>query len=372
MQDWLYQVGWQPQPLQPVSPTLSEFSSKFAALSIVQNEKLSQYQQLISQLESFSLSYIIHAFLKLGWQFAVNDQFTIYPLIQQFGITADPKLIQRLLDILVEAEFLDRQSNHYRVVKPLHAVASNEITQSAINSAERDLLHRCGSSLAEVLQGKRDPIQLLFPNGDLTTLSQIYQDSAGAQFINQLVQQVVKSVQLQSTVRILEIGGGTGGTTSYLLPYLNSQSTEYTFTDISPLFIQKAQQKFADYNFIHYQTLNIEHSPQDQGFHFYQYDLIIAANVLHATENLQATLAHIHQLLAPGGILILLEGVYPMRWLDLTFGLTEGWWRFTDRALRPNYPLISVEQWQSVLQQSGLNLLKQFTQRLMAQRFSKP
>jgi predicted TPR repeat methyltransferase len=38
-----------------------------------------------------------------------------------------------------------------------------------------------------------------------------------------------------------------------------------------------------------------------------QADLIVAANVLHATRNLEETLAHVRELLQPGGQLLLLE-----------------------------------------------------------------
>ena len=54
-------------------------------------------------------------------------------------------------------------------------------------------------------------------------------------------------------------------------------------------------------------------------------------------------------LLAPGGLLLLLEGVAPERWVDLSFGLTDGWWRFSDSSLRKNYPLISRATWQDLL-----------------------
>jgi hypothetical protein len=40
---------------------------------------------------------------------------------------------------------------------------------------------------------------------------------------------------------------------------------------------------------------------------------------------------------------MLIEGAWPDRWLDLTFGLTDGWWRFADLDLRPQHPLLSVE-----------------------------
>src|SRR6185503_787853 len=35
------------------------------------------------------------------------------------------------------------------------------------------------------------------------------------------------------------------------------------------------------------------------------------------------------------------------------FGLTSGWWRFTDRELRPHQPLLERAQWERVLTQAG-------------------
>ncbi|MEM9979303.1 MAG: SDR family NAD(P)-dependent oxidoreductase, partial [Cyanobacteria bacterium P01_D01_bin.2] len=91
----------------------------------------------------------------------------------------------------------------------------------------------------------------------------------------------------------------------------------------------------------------IEQSPVNQGFEAHSYDLIIAANVLHATTDLDQTLAHVRSLLAPGGQLVLLEGTQPLLWLDLIFGMTAGWWK------RPGHPLLSASEWQSQLQSSG-------------------
>ncbi len=48
---------------------------------------------------------------------------------------------------------------------------------------------------------------------------------------------------------------------------------------------------------------------------------------------------------------MLLEGTRPTRLLDLVFGLTEGWWKYTDTALRPNYPLLSPTRWLKLLRE---------------------
>ena len=50
---------------------------------------------------------------------------------------------------------------------------------------------------------------------------------------------------------------------------------------------------------------------------------------------------------------MLVEGTGPQRLLDLIFGLTEGWWKFADRDLRPDYPLISRARWHDVLCEEG-------------------
>ena len=81
---------------------------------------------------------------------------------------------------------------------------------------------------------------------------------------------------------------------------------------------------------------------------------MIAANVLHATRDLEESLAHCRRLLAPSGILVAMEETEPQGWLDLTFGLLPGWWRFED-AYRPHHPLAPREVWSRVLADAGFS-----------------
>ena len=37
----------------------------------------------------------------------------------------------------------------------------------------------------------------------------------------------------------------------------------------------------------------------------------------------------------------------------MTFGLTEGWWRFADRELRPAHPLLDAPRWCALLERAG-------------------
>ena len=45
----------------------------------------------------------------------------------------------------------------------------------------------------------------------------------------------------------------------------------------------------------------------------------------------------------------------PQLWTETVFGLTSGWWRFTDRDLRPDHPLLERAQWEAVLRETGFS-----------------
>jgi acyl transferase domain-containing protein/SAM-dependent methyltransferase len=346
-------------------PTPKEISDRLTPQfnQLIVQQDLEAYQQGLIKLEALSLTYVLKAFQQMGWEFHLGKQFTFPLIAQQLGVVNQhQQLLGRLLEILEEEGILRQVNDQWEVLR-VPEIPDSQLQERAILieysalEVELSLLQRCGQELAQVLQGKRHPLQLLFPNGDATSLTKLYQDSPVARIMNALVQKTIaialENLPKHSKVRILEIGAGTGGTTAHILPHLRAAQTEYIFTDLSSLFIGKARQKFDDYPYIQYQVLDIEQEPEIQGFAAHQYDVIVAANVLHATKYLRQSLKHVLQLLAPGGLLVLMEGTVPQRWLDLIFGLTEGWWKFCDRDLRPSYPLLSTSQWQELLHSSG-------------------
>ncbi|MCG5057492.1 MAG: SDR family NAD(P)-dependent oxidoreductase [Limnoraphis sp. WC205] len=366
LQDWLYTIEWKPQPLSlstsafQVQPheILDNITSDCQFLS---KTKFKKYSELLPQLEDLSRCYIISAFKQMGFEFLLNQQFSSQELIDKLGIISQQqRLFERLLEILSEAKILYRKHQSWEVIQEPTKLdylsqIQTQLFQHPEIKAELSLLNACGSHLAQVMQGKLDPIQLLFPSGDVNFVTQLYQDSPGAEVMNTLVQKVIQAAlnNQPQNIKILEVGAGTGGTTAYILPHLQDRNVEYTFTDVSPLFTTKAQQKFQDYSCVRYQLLDIEKEPNLQGYQAESYHIIIAANILHATADLRQTLAYIQQLLTPGGMVVLLEGTAPSAWLDIIFGLTEGWWKFSDTDLRPNYPLISISDWQSLLLGNG-------------------
>ena len=66
--------------------------------------------------------------------------------------------------------------------------------------------------------------------------------------------------------------------------------------------------------------------------------MIIASNVVHATIDIKKSMLHISELLAPSGLFFAVEELIAESWVNITFGLSDGWGRFTDIARPPARP----------------------------------
>lgn len=373
VEDWLYEVAWTPVSIESDREGRRNLPapSQLSAELYPQLEALAgQYGlpvyigDVLPELDELSLNAIIQALQELGWDPQIGQRFTTEELADQLGIVRQHRLLlSRLLEILLEEGFLSKDGSGWKVSDPpavtraLQTHHESLIRRYPAYSAEIEITGRCAAQLAEALCGKADPLHLLFPDGSLSMAERLYQESPVAYVYNGLMSRTVAAALAElppeRPIRILEIGAGTGGTTSHTLPLVNAARVTYTFTDISPLFVAKAEQKFGVYPFVRFQTLDIERDPAGQGFGGQQFDLVIAANVIHATADLRQALSHIRQLLAPGGLLVMLEVNAPERWIDITFGLTDGWWRFVDRDVRQDYPLLAPEGWIRLLQEVG-------------------
>ncbi|KAI0107024.1 hypothetical protein GGR51DRAFT_559712 [Nemania sp. FL0031] len=216
------------------------------------------------------------------------------------------------------------------------------------------------SQLTRIVRGEQDPLDLLFNQGlagDLY-LDEVFRTSGkhAAAFIDLLSHK-------NPNMSILEIGAGTGSVTEPVLAVLSrqhgssrvlSKCNTYTFTDISPSFFEKARNKFSSYtNQMNFLTLDIERDPVLQGFEAGQYDMVLAAMVLHATANIEETLQHVKKLLKPGGYLVLVEVTDKNNTTaNGVWGTLSGWWRSIE-ADRKHGPLYSLAEWESRLKQYG-------------------
>jgi acyl transferase domain-containing protein/acyl carrier protein len=356
--EWLYHVRWLPSSrlsqasrrtapgyLRSVSEIAAQVEPKVAALTDAHS--VDRDGEMEHELDALSLSYAQRALCDLGLDGRSAAPTEAFLLAEGAGIAPQHRrLFGRILEMC---------ASHPEPMPLSDPEARREalLARAPAFRAELTLLCRCGERLAEVLRGKQDPLPLLFPDGEVDSAAALYQDAPSARAANLLVAEAVAAAIERlppgRSLRILEIGAGTGGTTFHVLPRLPAERVEYVFTDVGPRFLARAERKFAAQPGLRTRSLDVERDPEEQGFAPGSFDMIIAANVLHATRDLRETLGHVRRLLAPAGLLFVLEGTEPRRWVDLIFGLTEGWWRFTDVDLRARHPLLSRQRWIDLL-----------------------
>jgi acyl transferase domain-containing protein len=368
----LYEVRWPELPAETAdwlpAPAVLEAAVGPAFTALADGQGLDDYQRAFIDLEALCADWIVAALAELGWRPVAGTSVTRDGLAEQLGVVPRyRRLLARYLEILAEDNVLEARGAGWTAVRPLPQRSSSEIVEDARALLERHpsshariaLALRCGPSLAGILRGAIDPLHLLFPGGSTELAESLYRDTPEARAWNQLLRDAVNTaaaaLPAAQRLRVLEVGGGTGGTTAWVAPSLPADRCDYLFTDVGPSLVMQAREKFATHRFMTFRTFDLEQGPAVQGLDGQRFDIILASNVVHATADLRQTLSHLRELLAPGGVLLMLEVAGLERWIDITFGLTEGWWRFHDTDLRPDYPLLSRGAWLDLLATLGFD-----------------
>ena len=254
-----------------------------------------------------------------------------------------------------QAEWASRSQDHEYI--------SHLSTTIQSSNDQGNLFVTVGRQLTDIVCGKVDSLELLFSNGLAEAHYREICDSIAC------CQQMATYLDLNShktpAQKVLEIGAGTGSMTSHVLASLSdSGDTEgsslkfscYDYTDITESFFEKAVEKFSfAKGRMHFKTLNIELDPLAQGFELASYDMIVANCVLHATRNLEVSLANTRKLLKPGGKLLLLEITEPeILRCGFAYGTLPGWWMGVE-DYREFSPCITESKWNDLLLRNGFS-----------------
>jgi acyl transferase domain-containing protein/SAM-dependent methyltransferase/aryl carrier-like protein len=210
----------------------------------------------------------------------------------------------------------------------------------------RDLMRRVGEALPEILTGRISPLEVLFPGGAFDRAAAVY-ESAPFAAAQKALGSIVGRLGTRP-LRILEVGSGTGALTAQLLPLLPPGST-LVCSDLSVAFLSHLKQRFGEAAALQTMAFDLDRPEGAAG----PFDVIVAANVLHATADLDAALRALRGRLAPGGLLGLVELQRAPRWIDLVFGITEGWWRFRDDPNLRSHAVLDGAAWQARLSAQG-------------------
>ncbi|HVM13413.1 MAG TPA: amino acid adenylation domain-containing protein [Egibacteraceae bacterium] len=387
--DWLYELGWENAPLQdreasgdptavmgdgaggPTAPGALVRPATVVARELEagggpeRTPGVVEYHDKIRPvLDRVAAGYTRLALAELGWDAGRDAQSSADDLIERLGVVPERRrLLATLLGLARPAATGGRVGSavsgdaepgtaHHALRRELDTL----VARAPAFGAEAALLRTGGEALAGILCGDEDAREVLFGGEALELVTRMYHESPACRTYHMALADAVAAAAEGGPDgrrrRVLEVGAGTGAATATVLPAL-PPSTEYVVTDISPLFVSHAAQRFGSRPHTRFDVLDIERDPQSQGFAPGSFDMVVAADVLHATADLRVSLGNARRLLAPHGLLVLLELASPGAWLALVFGLLDGWWRYTDTDLRPEGPLLLPQQWCNLLDACG-------------------
>lgn len=372
----LYRYEWRltPRKGEHASPGDTEFipdperiSDDVATIipAMVKDYRRHDYYDVIEpKLNALSAAYIAEGMRDLGFSFAGTSTFTTRDFMEDTGVSEEhERLMELLLGILAKEGLFSRNGNTWRVVKKADFPSPRALWNAALKEhseclAELMLIDRCGSKIADVLKGDEDPLGLIFGQGSVIA-EHFYHHSPTMAIYKKIVRETMATLLNHlpkgNTIKILEVGAGTGSATSAILPLLQGRQAEYAFTDISKAFTEKGRDTFRNYPFVEFKEFDICGDIQGQGFDPHSFDIVIATDVVHTTRDLRHTLGNIKKLLASRGILLLLELTNPSYLFDMTFGMLEGSRLFSDYDLRPDHATMSQERWNGVLRECGFS-----------------
>lgn len=229
-----------------------------------------------------------------------------------------------------------------------------EILKSSSASPGEAAVRRVGENAASILTGEIDPISLLLHDG---LLPKMYAEFRNQRCYHQIKAYIAELGLQNPSLRIIEIGGGSASASLPILQACNrdgqSSIAKYDFTDISSGFFLDARKTLADYSeIVDFHVLDIEQDASQQGIEKGSYDIVIACNVIHATVDIDVSLANAKGLLRPNGRLILMEITNPQPYYSLIFGAFPGWWAGAESG-RVESPLLRGEQWSEKLIKHG-------------------
>lgn len=229
------------------------------------------------------------------------------------------------------------------------------------------LLGACLRRLEAILAGRVSAVDVLFSGATKDLVKRAYSGNVVSDHFNEVMAtwlaHDVRRHQARGAadpIVIVEVGAGTGSTSAKALEAIAGAEVRYRYTDLSKAFVQAGKDQFGGrFPFATFERLDIERSPEEQGFAESCADVVVATNVLHATRDVSRSLAHVRRMLRPGGLLLLNELTGLQNFTSLTFGLLEGWWLFDDARVRlPHGPLLGVEQWTAALSRAGFSVKK--------------
>ena len=287
-------------------------------------------------------------------------------------------ILERLIESGCAEARDDGQSRCYHLREALwqpdlKALRAIGLSIDPANAPTLDLLDHAASLYVAVASGQQSgDHNLLGPQGIPLWLNYFHNDNLTYAVNNWVgASLAVDRVSTRRSLRILELGAGTGSASEILLQLLAergllSRVERYRITEPNAYFRRCGQRKLT----AQYPNVPLEWSPLDldlpwksQGIASEEFDLLYAVNVMHISKDLMFSLSEARSALAADGWLVIGECVRPYDnqpiYPELMFQILDSFTNVeTDPEVRPNPGFLTAEQWRRAFSRAGFKHTK--------------
>ncbi|MEM9400817.1 MAG: AMP-binding protein, partial [Verrucomicrobiota bacterium] len=235
-------------------------------------------------------------------------------------------LVRRWVSLLTDKNLLNQQKDEgLQCMVDATEKEENEHWEKAASSWTADMgsakfieyIRNNTRVLPELLNGKQDPVALLFPEGSDEYVEALYFENAMVNYLNKAICALLARLadEKQGHLRILEIGAGTGATTIKIIEHLKTYSFDYLFTDVASAFVSAAKSKFSSVENMRFGVYDVDKDYRKQGLAPNSFDVIVAAGVLENSRNIPNALQQIKELVCPNGWFVYTEPTLEHPWI---------------------------------------------------------
>ncbi|CDX02930.1 High-molecular-weight protein 2 [Desulfitobacterium hafniense] len=325
--------------------------------------------------EEVVISDIYHTFKGFGIFAEVDKRHSFGEIMQTMNIPEKlHKLTKLWLQVLVKEGVLREEEQTFALAEHNLHLDSGALWDEFYRIEEEfnysrefvDYLKKSSDVLPEMIQGQENPLNVLFPKGDVAPAMAAYHDNKINQIQNGIAVKEVLYLCRQANqkepgrpFRILEVGAGVGGTSLDLIPQLEGRQVEYHFTDLSAFFLNHAQENFRSYEWVNYGLFDINQDFALQGYEAFSFDLILCANVLHNARDIHEVMDNLKHLLVDRGTMIILEETRVSYMLLTSMEFKDGLTGFQDER-GEEQTFFTRAQWEKIFSRHGGEIVFEF------------
>lgn len=233
------------------------------------------------------------------------------------------------------------------IVRELRGTSAGGVA-TAIASVSRNI--------EALLEGKKTGWEILNTDSGLDSLTGFLRTQDDAAFLRCLAHS-------KPNTSVLEIGAGIGEKTSRIVDSLTRADgqplySQYIVADASSGLLNSAKERLKDAANTEFAVLDVSADLAGQGFENRKFDLIIAANVISDSDNVQESLKNLRELLTPHGRLLLEEPRPGLSWAKFALGTLPSWWSHEEDLGRADEVFLSSQRWQEQLTAAGFGEIR--------------